>query len=126
MTGLSSTPSQHFDPPVSLGSDGKIIFKRSVPKLMPGYTNDCSKCFGFGMWPGEPDFPVYPEEAVDGFESDACGDCGEDNTVYAYLYEQRQELESNSNEEEFVRIEELSKSLEEFEKSLACAESLDM
>jgi hypothetical protein len=90
------------------------------PKMRHGYQHDCNSCFGFGWWIGET-IPVHETEARDGFESDPCPECGEDNAIYAHLHEKREEDMAAGS---LPIAESVDEMLYKFEKELRCAELL--
>lgn len=93
-----------------------------IKKLEHGYKHDCTECYGFGVWPGET-IPVSFAEAEDGFASEECPVCGEDNAVFEFLASKREAALSNSSSSgDLIPKRDIGEAIASLEKLLRCAE----
>lgn len=96
-----------------------------VKKVSHGYQHDCPDCYGFGMWPGE-FIPVHLNEAQEGWSTEECLTCGEDNAIFEFIRDRMEEKEARQNLLWIKTSDSIDAVLYEFEKGLRCVELSDI
>jgi len=124
MKTLYNMAANELDP--TLQDIKNIYGQHAVNKLKHGYVHDCQDCFGFGWWPDEC-IPMHFSEAEEGWESDPCPTCNQDNAVFEYLVEQKDDktVRDKVIKKDLLALnDDIDNMLYEFEKRLRCAELL--